>query len=81
MEKTISVTDANREFSKLIKAVKKGKSFVVLSHGEAVAKIIPVDRDKEDAERKKEEFIEYLRAKPVRNIGRWTRDELYEDVK
>jgi prevent-host-death family protein len=80
MKKTITVTDANREFSKLIKAVKKGNSFVVTSHGEAVARITPVDRDTEEGERKKKEFLDYLRAKPVRNIGRWTRDELYEDA-
>jgi prevent-host-death family protein len=79
MKKTMTVTDANREFSKLIKAVKKGDSFILTSHGEAVAKITPIERDTEEAERKKAEFIEYLRAKPVRNIGRWTRDELHED--
>jgi prevent-host-death family protein len=79
MKKTMTVTDANREFSKLIKAVKKGDSFILTSHGEAVDKITPIERDTEEAERKKAEFIEYLRAKPARNIGRWTRDELHED--
>jgi antitoxin (DNA-binding transcriptional repressor) of toxin-antitoxin stability system len=52
----------------------------VTSHGEPVAKIIPVDRDVAEAERKKAAFLEYLRSKPVIDIGEWTRDELYEDT-
>lgn len=80
MEKAISAADANREFSKLMRAVKKGHSFVVTSHGEPIAKIIPAGKDSREAERKKTAFLEYLRKKPVIDIGPWTRDELYEET-
>lgn len=80
MEKAVTAADANREFSKLIKAVKKGTSFVVTLHGEPIAKIIPIDKDLRGAERKKAAFLEYLRNKPVIDIGPWNRDELYEET-
>jgi prevent-host-death family protein len=80
MEKAITAANANRHFSKLMRAVKKGTSFVVTSHGEPIAKIVPIDKDLRDAERKKAAFIEYLRSKPAIDIGPWTRDDLYEDT-
>lgn len=80
MERAVTAADANREFSKLLQAVKKGDTFVVTSHGEPVAKIIPIDKDVAEAERKKAAFLEYLRSKPTIDIGPWTRDELYEDT-
>jgi antitoxin (DNA-binding transcriptional repressor) of toxin-antitoxin stability system len=60
--------------------VKKGKSFVVLSHGEPVARIIPIGEDKEAAKRSMEAFLRRLAARPVTDIGKWTRDELYEET-
>jgi prevent-host-death family protein len=42
MEKPVSAADANRKFSKLLRAVREGQSYVVTSHGKAVAKIVPV---------------------------------------
>ncbi|HKQ86234.1 MAG TPA: type II toxin-antitoxin system prevent-host-death family antitoxin [Candidatus Acidoferrales bacterium] len=80
MEKAVTAADANRQFSKLIQAVKKGDSFIVTSHGEPIAKIIPIAKDLREAERKKAAFLEYLRNKPVTDIGPWTRDELYEET-
>ena len=35
MEKPVSATDANRKFSKLLRAVREGQSYVVTSHGKA----------------------------------------------
>ena len=43
MEKAVSAADANRNFSKLLRTVKEGHSYVVTSHAKAVAKIVPVD--------------------------------------
>ena len=40
MEKPVSAADANRKFSKLLRAVREGKSYVVTSHGRAVARIV-----------------------------------------
>jgi len=47
MEKPVSAADANRKFSKLLRTVREGHSYVVTSHGKAVAKIVPVEKNGE----------------------------------
>jgi prevent-host-death family protein len=50
MEKLISAADANREFSQLLKGVKKGNCYIVTSHGTPVAKIAPVAANSHNSE-------------------------------
>jgi prevent-host-death family protein len=45
VEKAVSAADANRKFSKLLRGVREGHSYVVTSHGKAVAKIVPIDEN------------------------------------
>jgi prevent-host-death family protein len=45
MEKPVSAADANRKFSKLLRAVREGQSYVVTSHGRAVARIVPAAKN------------------------------------
>ena len=45
MEKAVSAADANRRFSKLLRAVREGQSYVVTSHGEPVARITPIEKN------------------------------------
>jgi prevent-host-death family protein len=78
MEKAVSAADANRKFSKLLRAVREGHSYVVTSHGKAVAKIVPVERD-DVARGARVALLKRLRSQPVVTIGRWSRDALYED--
>jgi prevent-host-death family protein len=76
MEKAISAADANRKFSQVLREVKEGQSYVVTSHGKAVARIEPVvGRSKGNA---KGALLARLEAQPVRRIGRWKRDDLYD---
>ncbi len=77
MKKAISAAEANRRFSHLLREVREGHSFIVTSHGKPVAKITPHTRESA-SEKAREAFFRRLEAQPVRNIGRWTRDELYE---
>jgi prevent-host-death family protein len=79
MEKAVSAADANRKFSKLLRAVKEGHSFVVTSHGKAVAKIVPIDTNDAATPGGRAALLKRLRSEPVLRIGRWKRDELYED--
>ena len=79
MEETVSAAEANREFSKLLRGVRDGNSYVVTSHGRPVAKLVPIDEEAIAREQARERLMERLRSQPVRNIGRWTRDELYDD--
>jgi len=78
MEKAISAADANRNFSQLLRDVREGKSYVVTSHGRAVARIAPVQEDPATAAKARSSLLSRLRSERVVKIGRWKRDELYE---
>lgn len=79
MEKAVSAADANRKFSKLLRAVREGHSYVVTSHGKAVAKIVPVEKNGGITRGARAALIKRLRSEGIVAIGRWSRDELYED--
>ena len=78
MEKAISAADANRNFSQLLRDVREGQSYVVTSHGRAVARIAPIQENSTAAAKAKSALLGRLRAERVVNIGRWNRDDLYE---
>lgn len=79
MEKAVSAADANRKFSKLLRAVREGQSYVVTSHGKAVARIAPIDANGSVTRGARTALLKRLRSEPVVTIGRWSRDELYTD--
>jgi prevent-host-death family protein len=76
MEKAISAAEANRKFSQLLRDVREGQSYVVTSHGRAVARIGPVANA--SAAGGRAALLKRLRAQRVVEIGKWRRDELYE---
>ena len=79
MDETISAADANREFSRLLRGVREGNSYIVTSHGRPIAKLVPVtDEDAEAKEKAFQKLMARLRSQPVMDIGPWTREELYE---
>ena len=80
MEEAVSAADANRRFSQLLRGVREGQSYVVTAHGRPVAKIVPVSKHDEVAAGARSALLARLHAEPVVDIGRWTRDELYEDA-
>jgi prevent-host-death family protein len=79
MEKAVSAADANRKFSKLLRTIREGHSYVVTSHGKAVAKIVPVEKNSTLTPGARSALLKRLRSEPIVTIGRWNRDELYED--
>jgi prevent-host-death family protein len=79
MDETISAADANREFSRLLRGVREGNSYVVTSHGRPVARIVPFAETRAAREKARQDLLDRLRSQPVVNAGRWTRDELYDD--
>jgi len=79
MEKVVSAADANRMFSKLLRAVREGQSYVVTSHGKAVAKIVPTEKNGGLTRGARAALVKRLRSERVVTIGRWSRDELYQD--
>jgi prevent-host-death family protein len=79
MEKAISAADANRKFSQLLRDVREGQSYVVTSHGRAVARIAPVkEAEVGMANGARTSLLKRLRSERTVKIGRWNRDELYE---
>lgn len=78
MEKAISAADANRKFSQLLRDVREGQSYVVTSHGKAVARIAPCKEDSGTSVHARASLLTRLRAERVVKIGRWKRDELYD---
>jgi prevent-host-death family protein len=79
MEKAVSAADANRKFSKLLHEVREGHSYVVTSHGKAVARIVPIKRNDGVMRAARAALVKRLQSEPVVKIGRWSREELYED--
>lgn len=49
------------------------------SHGRAVARIVPVEEDVAAMRGARAALLKRLRTEPVVTVGRWRRDELYED--
>jgi prevent-host-death family protein len=81
MEKAVSAADANRKFSKLLRTIKEGHSYVVTSHGKAVAKIIPIEKSDAARPGARSVLLKRLRSGPVVTIGRWSREDLYKDAR
>jgi prevent-host-death family protein len=79
MEKAVTAADANRKFSQLLRAVREGRSYLVTTHGKPVAKIVPIGKRDNVAASARAALLTRLRKERVIEIGRWTRDELYED--
>ncbi|MEZ2130785.1 MULTISPECIES: type II toxin-antitoxin system Phd/YefM family antitoxin [unclassified Sinorhizobium] len=79
MEKAISAADANRHFSLILRGVREGNSYVVTSHGRAVARILPADAREDVATGARSALLSRLEKQPIVNAGPWSRDELYED--
>lgn len=81
MEKAVSAADANRKFSQLLQGVRRGRSYVVTSHGKPIAKISPVDEAGTTELSARDTLLARLRRQSVVRAGRWSRDELYEDAR
>ena len=81
MERTISAAEANRNFSRLLREVGEGETYLVTSHGRPIAKIMPVDFGETVSKKARSSLLKRLRAERVVNIGPWRREELYEELK
>jgi prevent-host-death family protein len=79
MEEAISAADANRKFSLLLRRVREGRSYVVTSHGKPVARLVPAGKHGESAAGARTALLSRLAKQPLARVGRWTREELYED--
>jgi prevent-host-death family protein len=79
MEKSIAAADANRQFSRLLREVQAGDSFVVTTRGRPVARIVPVDKQAAARLAAHAELMRHLATRTAQNIPPWTRQELYDE--
>lgn len=78
---TISAAEANRQFSKLLRAAREGHRVTITSHGEPVAELGPVRSDSARIERRRaahQALMKHLDSVEPITIEPWTRDELYD---
>jgi prevent-host-death family protein len=80
----VPAAEANRSFSKLLRAAREGRRVIITSHGEPVAELTRAGqaaRDAADREQRRQAQAaleaHWASIKPV-VVGRWTREELYE---
>ena len=78
--KSISAAEANRSFSRLLREVEQGETFVVTSRGRPVATIAPPARAADERHAAKERLLARLQSQPILNLPRWKRDSLYDDA-
>jgi prevent-host-death family protein len=79
MDKVVTASDANRKFSELLRTVRAGQSYVVTAHGRPIAKLVPFGEHEERRSAAKAALVKRLRKQRTVNIGRWSRNDLYED--
>ena len=77
MEKAISAADANRNFSRVLREVRDGQSYVVTSHGRPVARLAPV-KDLSEAVDARKVLLKRLRSEREVTVERWKREDLYD---
>ena len=78
---SIPAAEANRSFSKLLRAARQGARIIITSHGEPVAVLGPIEASAEDAEWRRAAMgaleAHWLALAPI-TVGRWDRDDLYD---
>jgi prevent-host-death family protein len=76
MDRIVTATEANQHFSEILREVGAGDSVTVTSRGKPVARIVPADAEKKGSDLTK--LMAFMKDQPVKVIGPWTRDELYD---
>ncbi len=79
---TVPAAEANRSFSKLLRAAREGTRITITSHGEPVAELGPVGLGQTADDEKRRSALAALQQHwatvTPKVIGRWTREELYD---
>jgi prevent-host-death family protein len=78
MDKIITAAEANRRFSRVLREVGEGRSYVVTSHGRPVARISPLPPNQSARAKARKLLLGRLKGEAVVKVGGWKREELYE---
>lgn len=77
LDQRVSAAEANRNFSRILQDVREGRSYVVTAHGRPVARIVPCEATA-TRQTARAALLHRLETQAAVDIGRWTRDELYQ---
>ncbi|WP_373458321.1 type II toxin-antitoxin system Phd/YefM family antitoxin [Brevundimonas sp. SORGH_AS_0993] len=80
MERTISATEANRDFSRIFREVAAGESYVVTARGKPLVRMAPTSASVEPEDERVARLhtlIDDLAALPASAPGRITREDGY----
>ena len=75
---SITSTEANRKFSKLLAAATKGKATDITMRGKVVARLVPVSEEEATKEAEWQKYWDEVRNRPAMNLPRAKREEFYE---
>lgn len=76
--KTISASEANRQFSSVLREVSRGQVFTVQSRGKPVAAIMPIKAQGKERTAAKDILLTRLRHIEATGTRNWTRNDLYD---
>ena len=80
MDELVSAAEANRRFSRILREVRDGRSYVVTSHRVPVARIVPAAPDDSLAAAARVSLLARLAQEPITIVGKpWRRDDLYDE--
>ncbi|MEF8823052.1 MAG: type II toxin-antitoxin system prevent-host-death family antitoxin [Desulfohalobiaceae bacterium] len=77
--KTITASEANRRFSRVLREVAQGETYTAVSRGKPVASIGPTEGEASRRRRAKAELLKRLHSQAVTGDRDWTREELYRN--
>ena len=76
--KTVTASDANRQFSSVLREVAHGEIITVVSRGKPVATISPAKAADAQRNAAKTTLLKRLNSQKITGARNWSRDELYE---
>lgn len=76
--KTMSASEANRQFSKLLREVAEGEDVSIVSHGRTVAKIVSTATEAKSREMARGALLARLSRQTATGSRDWTRSDLYD---
>lgn len=75
----VSAAEANRQFSKLLRAAQEGETVLITSRGKTVAKISPADDEAERRAEAKRQLLERLSMQKPMHLGSFNRSDAYDE--
>lgn len=76
--KTINASEANRYFSRILRAVAQGEAYTIISRGKPVVSMHPAGRESDQRRQAKSDLLKRLGNEPITGKREWIREELYE---